>query len=226
MYFASLDVSQAGRLNIDGTYRWPRPSRRRYFNNKLLHPVLVYLVHSIVALQLPAAERSCSVLFLFLSWRCPVAICMKLETPPVGRPVDLSLEWKSRIETFSSARAEALFYVFRDAVLSRLPPIDTDPCCILEYVPCTGPKNIGFAPPPASEISANLMRRTGIFSTLPITPLIRSYPPYPGANIGNVGGLETFRSRSFPISSSRIVQPNLISKDIFRGNRDSKVNSL
>lgn len=148
LYCITRRFSSRVKRNIDGTYRWPRPlDGGILITNSSIR--FSYIVHSIVALQLPAAERSCSVLFLFLflSWRCPGDL-HEIGDPSVGRPVDLSLEWKSRIEIFSSARAEAVLYVFRDAVLSRLHRSIPIRVAFLSTCRVTGPKNIGFALPP------------------------------------------------------------------------------
>lgn len=191
--------------------------RRRYFNNKLLHPVLVYRTcYSCitVASGREAARFSLS-LSLLLSRRCSGDL-HEIGDPSANRPVDLSLEWKSRIEIFSSASG---FVRVSCAVLSRLPRSIPIRVAFLS----TRPKNIGFAPPPASEISANLMRRTGISPTLPITPLIRFYLSA-SERISGRRAWPNF-SRSFSFSSSA-SQPNLISRGIFHGDRNSKANIL
>lgn len=162
--------------NIDGTYRWPRPLEGGILiTNSSIR--FSYIVHGTVALQLPAAEKLALSISLFpsllLSRRCPGDL-HEIGDPSAGWPVDLSLEWKSRIEIFSSARRFCTCFV-RSSLAFSTRSIPIRVAFLSTRRVCTRPKNIGFAPPPASEISANLMRRTGIFPTLPITPLIRFY---------------------------------------------------
>lgn len=109
---------------------------------------------------------------LFLSRRCSGDL-HEIGGPSASHAyADLSLEWKSRIEIFSSAQQT------RAAVRVRGVCVSARRFCIhgfRAYVrrsirfesqdwvrAAYAPKNIGFAPP-VSEISANLMRRTRIF---------------------------------------------------------------
>lgn len=129
----------------------------------------MYIVHSCTSVYAVGEEPLGSLLLSFFLSRECFGDLHEIGDRSAGRRVyaDLSLEWKSRIEIFSSA--QAVWRPSRTRVCARFShrvasPIDTF-SCILEYAPRKyTPKNIGLPPPPpllpVSEISANLMRRT------------------------------------------------------------------
>lgn len=124
--------------NIDGTYRWPRPlDGGILITNSSIRSS--YIAHNTVA----SGRESC--FSLLLSWRCPGDL-HEIGDLSADRPVDLSLEWKSRIEIFSSARERKRFCTcFARVSLAFLSP-GSIPICVAFLSTRMYPKNIGFAP--------------------------------------------------------------------------------